>query len=261
MLDMGFIPDVRRIVHSTSPKERRQTMLFSATITEDVKHLAFQWGNNPLTIESEPEQVAVETVDQVVYLTTTSEKYTVLYNLITNQNLERVIIFTNRRDEARKLNDRLKRNNINCAMLSGDVPQKQRMQRLEDFRAGKIRVLVATDVAGRGIHIEGISHVINYTLPFEPEDYVHRIGRTGRAGAEGTSISFACEEGAFYLPQIEAYIGRKLNCVSPDESLLKAPPRGSVVQVRQGGDHVPLNKKRPGRPAAPRDAAMKMRRR
>ena len=227
MLDMGFIPDVRRIVSSTPPKEERQTLFFSATITDEVRRLATQWTRKAATIDIEPDQVAVDTIDQIVYLTSSKEKYTVLYNLVTKQNLDRVLVFTNRRDEARKLTDRLQRNGINCDMLSGEVEQKKRMSRLEDFRNGKIKVLVATDVAGRGIHIEGISHVINYTLPYEPEDYVHRIGRTGRAGVAGISISFACEEGSFYLPDIEKFIGRKLECLRPEEALLTAPPRGT----------------------------------
>lgn len=228
MLDMGFIPDVRKIVNSTPNKDRRQTLFYSATMTPDVQHLAAQWTKNPVTVDIEPEQVAVDTVDQVVYLTTSKEKYTVLYNLIINQNLERVMIFTNRRDETRKLTERLKRNAINCEMISGDVAQNKRTRTLENFRSGKIRVLVATDVAGRGIHIDGVSHVINYTLPYEPEDYVHRIGRTGRAGASGTSISFASEDDAFYLPEIEEYIGNKLPCVTPADDLLVAPPRGTI---------------------------------
>lgn len=225
MLDMGFIPDVRNIVYQTPPKEERQTMLFSATVTEDVKHLASQWCRNPVSIETESEQVAVETVRQVVYLTTAAEKYSVLYNLITSGDHERIIVFTNMKSEASKLYDRLRRNGIDCALLTGDVPQNKRTARLENFRSGKVMVLIATDVAGRGIHIAGISHVVNYTLPYEPEDYVHRIGRTGRAGFSGISISFADEEGAFYLPEIEEYIGEKLPCVVPDGSLLVPAPK------------------------------------
>ena len=227
MLDMGFIPDVRRIIYMTQPKERRQTMLFSATVTEEVKHLASQWCTKPVSIESEPEQVAVDTVEQIVYMTTSAEKYSVLYNLITSQEHERILVFTNMKNEARRLSERLKRNDINCTLLTGDVPQKKRMARLESFRDGKVKVMIATDVAGRGIHIDGISHVINYTLPYEPEDYVHRIGRTGRAGATGISISFACEEGAFYLQDIEEYIGEPLKCIPPTENLLVKPPKGS----------------------------------
>jgi len=227
MLDMGFIPDVRRIVGSAPPKENRQTLFFSATLTAEVNHLASQWTRKAIHVQIEPEQVAVDSVEQIVYLTTAREKYTLLYNVITQNNLERVMIFANRRDETRKLTDRLKRNAISCAMLSGEVAQKTRVKTLEDFRNGKIRVLVATDVAGRGIHIDGVSHVINYTLPYEPENYVHRIGRTGRAGASGISISFACEEGSFYLPEIEAVLGHPLDCIHPDEKLLTPPPRGT----------------------------------
>lgn len=226
MLDMGFIPDVRRIIQRTPAKQRRQTMLFSATITPDVKRLAEQWCVDPLSLETESEQVAVETVEQIVYMTTTAEKYNVLYNTITKEKHERIIVFTNMKSEAKKLYDRLRRNDINCTLLTGDVPQQKRMARLESFRAGRVDVLIATDVAGRGIHIDGISHVFNYTLPYEPEDYVHRIGRTGRAGNSGISISFADEEGAFYLPEIEEFIGQSLPCLQPEDSLLAAPPPG-----------------------------------
>lgn len=232
MLDMGFIPDVRRIIYKTSPKEKRQTMLFSATLTEDVRHLASQWCVKPVSIESEPEQVAVDTVCQIVYTITSDEKYTVLYNLITAQEHERIMVFTNMKSEAARLNDRLRRNGISAILLTGDVPQKKRMTRLENFRAGKAKVMIATDVAGRGIHIDGISHVVNYTLPYEPEDYVHRIGRTGRAGESGISISFACEEGAFQLPDIEEYIGKQLPCVVPEEELLVKPPKGKSGKGR-----------------------------
>lgn len=224
MLDMGFIPDVRKIIYKTPPKEQRQTMMFSATFTPEVKQLSAQWCCDPITVEPEPEQVAVETVQQIVYLTTTAEKYTVLYNLITGAAHERIIIFANMKNEARRLSERLERHGIKCTLLSGDVPQEKRTARLEAFREGRVKVMVATDVAGRGIHIAGISHVINYTLPYEPEDYVHRIGRTGRAGVSGISISFACEEDAFYLPEIEAYIGEELRCVQPDAFLLTPPP-------------------------------------
>ncbi len=225
MLDMGFIPDVRRIIYKTPPKEQRQTMLFSATITEDVKQLSAQWCVNPEFIETEKEQVAVDTVQQIVYMTTSEEKYNVLYNMITTRDHERILVFTNMKREAKSLFERLRRDGVNCVLLTGDVPQDQRTKRLERFRNGRVEVMIATDVAGRGIHIAGISHVINYTLPYEPEDYVHRIGRTGRAGAAGISISFADEKGAFYLPEIEEFLGCPMPCSQPDESLLLAPPR------------------------------------
>ncbi len=225
MLDMGFIPDVRRIVHSTPEKSRRQTLFFSATLTDDVMRLAEQWTKDPVNVEIEPEQVTVETVEQKVYMVTVREKFVLLYNLITQERLTRVMIFCNRRDETRRLQEKLTRYGISCSLLSGDVPQKKRMKTLEDFRGGKVRVLVATDVAGRGIHIDGISHVVNFNLPMDAEDYVHRIGRTARAGAAGISISFADEDEAFYLPDIEKFIGRKLECTYPEEELLaKLPP-------------------------------------
>ena len=225
MLDMGFIPDVRRIVNNTPPREERQTLFFSATITPEVTRLASQWTKDAVNVDIEPEHVAVETVEQITYLATADQKFKLLYNLITSRDLKKVMVFTNRRDETRRLGERLVRYGINAATISGDIPQNKRQRRLEDFRAGKIRVLVATDVAGRGIHIDGVTHVVNYTLPYEPEDYVHRIGRTGRAGETGTSVSFACEEGSFYIPEIEEYIGEPLKCVPPPPELLADLPR------------------------------------
>ena len=224
MLDMGFIPDVRRIISSTPPRHKRQTLLFSATLTPEVIRLASQWTIDPATIEIEPEQVAVDTVEQLVYILTAKEKFPLLYNLITKQDLKRVMVFVNRRDQVRRLTEALQDHGIDCEMLTGEVPQNKRLKTLEAFREGRIPVMVATDVAGRGIHIDGVSHVVNYTLPVDPEDYVHRIGRTGRAGASGISVSFACESDSFHIPDIEAYIGRELKCTHPDEALLTAPP-------------------------------------
>ncbi len=223
MLDMGFIPDVRKIVYSTPKKDQRQTLLFSATLTAEVIRLASQWTRDPVTVEIEPEQIAVDTVDQIVYIVTTEEKFALLYNIIVKQDLKQVLIFCNRRDEVRRLAGQLKRYGINCNELSGDVPQKKRLRRLDEFKRGKIRALVATDVAGRGIHIDSMDHVINYTLPRDPEGYVHRIGRTGRAGSAGTSISFADEEDGFYLAPIEEFMGRELQCIQPEEAWLEKP--------------------------------------
>jgi len=223
MLDMGFIPDVRKIIYSTPAKDKRQTLLFSATLTGEITRLASQWTHNSVTVEIEPEQIAVDTVEQVIYIVTTIDKFALLFNIIHRQNLKRALIFCNRRDEVRRLAEMLTRHGINCSTLSGDIPQKKRIRRLEGFKTGKIRVLVATDVAGRGIHIEGMDHVINFMLPHDPEDYVHRIGRTGRAGATGTSISFADEKDAFYIPAIEAFIAQKLSCIEPEEEWLTMP--------------------------------------
>jgi ATP-dependent RNA helicase RhlB len=224
MLDMGFIPDVRKIIYSTPHKSKRQTLLFSATLTPEVTRLTAQWTRNPVTVEIEPEQVAVDSVEQLVYIVTAEEKYALLYNIVTGKNLERVIVFCNRKDETRRLAELLMQYDINCAILSGDVRQHKRVRTLDNFKAGKIRVLVATDVAGRGLHIEGMDHVINYTLPRDPEDYVHRIGRTGRAGAAGTSISFADEDDSFFIPAIETLLGHKLPCIHPQEEWLAPMP-------------------------------------
>jgi len=221
MLDMGFIPDVRSIIHQIPNRDKRQTLMFSATFTEDVKRLASQWCTAPLSVETETDEVAVGTVEQIVYMTTREEKYLILYNLIKMHSGRRIMVFVNMKRDVNSLYKRLRHDRIDCTMLSGDVPQHKRTRRLENFRNGKVQVMIATDVAGRGIHIDGISHVVNYTLPYEPEDYVHRIGRTGRAGKSGISISFADEESSFYLMDIEEYIGEALSCEAPAEELLQ----------------------------------------
>ncbi|MDA0953422.1 MAG: ATP-dependent RNA helicase RhlB [Proteobacteria bacterium] len=220
MLDMGFIPQVKRIVRSTPPKQNRQTLLFSATFTQDIINLSEQWTYKPIKIEIEPDSVATANVDQKVYLVSTEQRYQVLKNLLHSDDATSVIVFANRRDQVRSLYERLRKSNIACGVLSGEIPQNKRTRTLEDFKRGKLTVLVATDVAGRGIHVDGVSHVVNYNLPEDPDDYVHRIGRTGRAGATGISVSFASEDDAFLLPDIEALLGERLQCVYPPEELL-----------------------------------------
>ncbi len=237
MLDMGFIPQVRQIIRQTPRKGERQTLLFSATFSDDVMNLAQQWTDSPAIVEIEPERPASENITQKVYAVSGSDKYKLLFNLITQLDLERVMVFANRKDEVRRIQERLVRDGINAAQLSGDVPQQKRVRTLDNFREGKLRVLVATDVAGRGIHIDGISHVINYTLPDDPEDYVHRIGRTGRAGAKGTSISFAGEDDAFQVPPIEDLLGTKLECLPPEEHYLKpVPKRNQTTEEKAASD-------------------------
>ncbi len=224
MLDMGFIPDVRKIVRMTPHPEQRQTLLFSATLTPNIVRLAEQWTRDAETVEIEPEQIASDTVNQRVIITTQDEKFTLLYNLLQQEKPERVIIFSNRRDQAEMLHNTLQAYGFSTALLSGAVDQKKRVRVLDDFKSGKVEVLVATDVAGRGLHVEGISHVINYHMPMDPDDYVHRIGRTGRAGEIGTSISFACELDSFAIPDVEAFIGHPLVCEHPADDMLKALP-------------------------------------
>ena len=220
MLDMGFIPQVRRIVRMTPHKDHRQTLLFSATFTSDVERLADQWTLDATRIEIEPDHVASDSVEQKVYIVEGNQKFKLLQAVLETEQAESVIVFANRRDEVRRLHERLQKKGISTGILSGEVAQNKRVRTLEDFKSGKIKVLVATDVAGRGIHVDGISHVINYSLPEEPEDYVHRIGRTGRAGKTGVSISFACEDDSFLLEPIEKLLGNKLNIQRPPEELL-----------------------------------------
>lgn len=215
MLDMGFIPDVRRIVRATPPKEERQTLLYSATFNYDVRILIDQWTKDPHKVVIEPEQVTTDRVDQKCYLVAESEKYSLLDRVLTEEKPERLIIFANRRDLTRNLCDKLNKNGHVAVLLSGEVSQDKRVRTLERFREGRVNIMVATDVAGRGIHVDGVSHVINYTLPEDPEDYVHRIGRTGRAGAKGVSISFISEDDAFVLPDLEKYLGMKLELTQP----------------------------------------------
>ncbi len=233
MLDMGFMPDIRRIIYATPHKDRRQTMFFSATLSPEILRLASQWTRDAKEIEIDPDHAASENINQKVFIVTEDQKIILLYNLIAGENLERVIVFVNRRDSTRRLERKLRQYGLEGGILSGEVSQSQRVKTLNNFKNGKIKVLVATDVAARGLHIEGVSHVINYDLPDDPEHYVHRIGRTGRAGAEGISVSFADEMSSFYIPGIEEVLGEKLVCEYPDDDMLKPLPRPLKIQDTQ----------------------------
>ena len=223
MLDMGFIPDVRRIIAQLPPKNKRATMLYSATLTETVMRLASQWMEEPFKAEVESETAATDTVRQVVYIVRSSDKFKVLFNHIALHPESRTIVFCNRKSTTEDVYESLKVRGVKVEMLSGDVSQNKRLKVLEDFRAGKVRILVATDVAGRGIHVDDIEYVINFDFPYEAEDYVHRIGRTGRAGNTGIAISFADEDESFAIPEIEEYINEPLKCtiIQDDDPLLK----------------------------------------
>lgn len=227
MLDMGFIPDVRRLVYMTPHKDKRQTLFFSATLTDEVLRLADSWTQDAVRIEIAPEKAAADSIKQIVYLTTEDARFKNVCNLLISEKLERVIIFVNRKDTASYLSDKLSRYGQNCGVLSGDVSQDRRFRVLENFKKGSLNVLVATDVAARGLHIENISHVVNYDMPIEPEHYIHRIGRTGRAGATGTAISFADEMSSFQIPQIEEVLGHKISCEYPTDALEADLPKPS----------------------------------
>ena len=216
MLDIGFIPDVRRIVYQTPHKRERQTLFFSATFNDDVMRLANQWTLDPMHVAIEPETVAAEAVEQCFWMLAANEKRGALVRFVRQSEAGQMLVFVNRRDGVHRLVRYLQDRSIDCEGLAGDIPQRKRMATLNRFKDGDVRVVVATDVAGRGIHVEGITHVINYDLPEDAEYYVHRIGRTGRAGASGTSISFVAENDAFNLPAIEAFLGHPVVCTPPD---------------------------------------------
>ena len=230
MLDMGFIPDVRRIMSYLPPKDRRTTMLYSATLNDTVMRLALNWMEEPFKAEVESESNATDTVRQVVYIVRAEDKFTVLFNHIALHPEDRAIVFCNRKSTTEDVYESLKVRGVNVEMLSGDVNQNKRLRVLDSFRDGEVKVVVATDVAGRGIDIKGLEYVINFDFPYEAEDYVHRIGRTGRAGSTGIAISFADQDESFAIPEIEEYIKEPLKCtpIGGDDPLLRPiPPRGT----------------------------------
>ena len=216
-----FIPDVRRIVSRLPEAGKRQTLFFSATFDQKILRLVSSWLVDPVSVEVEPENIVSDLIEQTFYSVTSDKKMNLLLWFLNNDNVERMLIFVNRKDTAQSLTSRLKRKNMTCGLLSGDVPQKKRLRILEDFRTAKTKVIVATDVAARGIHVDDVSHVVNYDLPYEADDYVHRIGRTGRAGKTGKSISFLCEYGSFMIPDLEEVLGHTISSVQPEEDMLK----------------------------------------
>lgn len=216
MLDMGFIPTVRRIVRHTPHREERQTMFFSATFNVDVRRLIDQWMFEPIRIEVQPESIAAHTVDQRFWIVDKGEKERMLSRFMKERKPDRTLVFVNRRSSVKSVVKALRKREIACEGMAGDMPQHKRSAALARFKSGKTRHIVATDVAGRGLHIEGITHVINYDLPDIVEDYVHRIGRTGRVGTTGISISFVSEQDGFVLPELEDLLQEKLVCTEPD---------------------------------------------
>ncbi len=225
MFDLGFIKDVRYLLRRMPPPERRLNMLFSATLSYRVTELAYEHMNDPEVVKIEPEKVTADRVTQTVYYTANEEKIPLLLGLMQHMDPRRSIVFVNTKRQADRVWGYLGANGIGAAVLSGDVPQTRRQALLRKFQEGEVPVLVATDVAARGLHIPDVSHVFNFDLPQDPEDYVHRIGRTARAGAAGDAISFACEEYAYSLPDIEAFIGHRIESRPiPTEWLVEPRP-------------------------------------
>ncbi len=210
MFDLGFIADIRYILRRLPHPERRQSMLFSATLSHRVLELAYEHMNNPELVRIEPDKMTVDLVRQMMYYPSMEEKVPLLIGLLRQFEARRTMIFVNTKRAAERLESVLNANGFHAKALSGDVPQNKRLKFLRDFHNGDLAVLIATDVASRGLHIPDVSHVFNFDLPQDSADYVHRIGRTARAGAEGDAISFACEEFAVSLPEIEEYIGHKI---------------------------------------------------
>lgn len=210
MFDLGFIRDIRYLLRRLPPPSKRLNLLFSATLSHRVMELAHEHMNEPDLIRIEPEKVTVDRVRQCIYFPSNEEKLPLLVKLLREHGSERTMVFVNTKREAERLQAWLQANDVQARAISGDVPQKKRLRMLEDFKNGRLAVLIGTDVASRGLHIEDVSHVFNYDLPQDREDYVHRIGRTARAGATGDAISFGCERYAVGLPDIEDYIGNKI---------------------------------------------------
>ena len=221
MFDMGFIKDLRYLLRKLPDYDKRQTMLFSATLSQRVMELAYEFMDLTERVHIEPEQVTTDRIEQLLYHVALREKFPLLMGLVRKaSDMERVLVFVNTKKEAEFLVDRLRANEYKVAVISGDIPQRKRMRILDDFKDGKLQFLVATDVASRGLHIDDVTHVINYDLPQDCEDYVHRIGRTARAGAIGKAISFADEDTVFHLADIEEYLGAKIPSTFPEEDEL-----------------------------------------
>jgi ATP-dependent RNA helicase RhlB len=223
MFDMGFIKDIRYLARQLPPPERRQSFLFSATLAQRVLELAYECMNNPTMVSIAPEQVTVEGVEEILYHVTREEKFPLLLGLLAQEKGKRILMFANMKHEAERLAERLVRVGYHARAITGNVDQKKRLKIMQAFKEGGLHILVATDVASRGLHIEGVTHVINYDLPQDAEDYVHRIGRTARAGASGKAISLADEQYVLSLEAIEEFTGHKIPVEWAGEELFVGP--------------------------------------
>jgi ATP-dependent RNA helicase RhlB len=251
MFDLGFIKDIRYLLRRLPVPDQRLNMLFSATLSQRVMELAYEHMNEPELIRVAPDKVTADGVRQAIFFPSNKEKIALLVGLIREMGTSRIMVFVNTKREAERVEGYLEANGIDAKAISGDVPQKQRLRMLMQFQAGELAVLIGTDVASRGLHIPDVQCVINYDLPQDREDYVHRIGRTARAGASGDAISFGCETYAVSLPEIEDFIGHKIPVAKYDAGLLpelKKParrkPRGKPGHGgRPGGKGRPSNRR------------------
>ncbi|UNM96633.1 DEAD/DEAH box helicase [Ignatzschineria rhizosphaerae] len=223
MFDLGFISDIRFLLRQMPKVEKRQNMLFSATFSQRIFELAYEHMNDAELVKVEAEQVTGSRITQRLYHVSSDEKLKLLFGLLKKEKAERSIVFVNTKRSADEVFNTLNANGYKAAVLSGDIPQNRREKLLEEFKNGELSIMVATDVAARGLHIPDVTHVFNYDLPQDVEDYVHRIGRTARAGAEGTAITFACEEYVYSLMDIQDYIKEEIPVESITEELLITP--------------------------------------
>ncbi len=235
MFDMGFIADLRYLFRNCSAYDKRQSMLFSATLNHRVMELCYEHMNNPVRVAIEPEKAVVDAITQILYHVGQHEKFNLLLGLMKQEAGEKVLIFCNTKIEAEILEWKLNHNGFNAGQISGDLAQKARIRVLEKFQDGDLDILIATDVASRGLHIDDITHVINYDLPQDAEDYVHRIGRTARAGNKGTAITLCCEEFAQHLERVEDYLKKKIPVSWPEEELFLEEKEGKPPMRKRRG--------------------------
>jgi ATP-dependent RNA helicase RhlB len=260
MFDLGFIKDIRFVLRRLPPIDERQCLLFSATLSHRVLELAYEHMNEPELLKVESEKVTADNVKQVVYYPSNEEKMPLLAALLRQFDSARVMVFTNTRAATDRVERTLNANGFHAAAISGRVPQKKRQNLLQRFHEGEIPVLVATDVAARGLHIPDVTHIINYDLPQDAPDYVHRIGRTARLGARGEAHSFACENYAFHLPEIEEYIGYSIPLEQIDSNELpelNRPPPRKKRPPHKGGRPDGRSRGRPSGPSRSRGRGRK----
>lgn len=247
LFDMGFYPDIRRIMRNARPREERLTMLFSATLSTNVRNIAWQFMNDPAEVEIAPEQMTVDQVEQKLFHVSKDEKFRLLLGLLKKYDPKNAVVFCNTKRATEIVAKKLTLNGYHSEFIIGDLPQKKRLKTIDQLRAGEIRILCATDVAARGLHVDNLDMVFNYDIPEDPEAYVHRIGRTARAGQTGRAISLACERFVYGLEPIEALIGMKIPSDSVSEELL--------VEDESAGQRLPSTRydERPPRKGDRRD--------
>lgn len=237
MFDMGFYPDITRILRNSPPRDKRQTMLFSATLDVNTRRIAREMMNNPFKIEIMPEQVTVDKITQRLYHVSQKEKLNLMLGILKKEMPKNALIFTNTKHAAAQVAKHLEYNGYKCLHLSGDLAQNKRLQVIESFKEGRLPFLVATDVAARGLHIEGLEMIFNYDLPGDCENYVHRIGRTARAGKSGIAVSLACEDYVYNLEAIENFLGMKIPIAYAEDTLFEESKSEGMVfpSKRRGG--------------------------